>query len=258
MVKRQLKRCMLEAATTLPVGLYIVLFPFLKLAKKSKALSERWYSLVFSVVYIWGERPIREMKQALFEDLMKMESSNEDHREKKELRILEVGPGFGGNFKFYPENTQLTTVEINNYLEHHVDKIKELYPNVTIVKSIIGNCENMSQVPDNSYDVVVGTLILCCIHDTSAALREIRRVLSPGGKFFFMENVQHRDDTMKYKLQQLYKPFWRGFTIRCKAGTFDAKKEILDVGFSKVDTKEITVKELPAMLSRFVYGTATK
>ena len=184
-MKRELKRCVLEAASTLPVGLYTVLYPVFKLAKRSKAVSERWYSFVFAIVYIWGERPIREMKEALFEDLAKTESLDEEMRKKKELRVLEIGPGFGGNFKFYPPNTQLTTVEINNYLEQHVDKIKQLYPNVSIVQSIITNCEDMKQVPSDTYDVVVGTLILCCIHDTEAALKEIHRVLAPVSFFFF-------------------------------------------------------------------------
>ena len=40
-----------------------------------------------------------------------------------------------------------------------------------------------------------------------------------------------------------------------KAGTFDAKKEIEEVGFSRIEMKQMTVKELPAMLSRFVFGT---
>ena len=73
-----------------------------------------------------------------------------------------------------------------------------------------------------------------------------------------MENVHHPDHTVKYKLQKLYRPFWRGFTIRCKAGTFDARKEIEEIGFSRIDVQQTTIKDLPAMLSRFVYGTATK
>ena len=178
-----IKRCMLEAATTLPVTLYITLYPVFKLCKQSKALSERWYSFVFAIVYVWGEKPIREMKQKLFDQL------NRESEGKSELRLLEIGPGFGGNFRYYPNNTKITTVEINNYLEQHVEKIKELYPNVTIVKSIIGNCEDMRDVPSNSYDVVVGTLILCCIHDTKSALKEIYRVLAPVCLSYF-QNVR--------------------------------------------------------------------
>jgi len=257
-MKKEVKRICLEAATTIPVGLYISLWPLFKILRKSKAVSERWYSLIFSVVYVWGEKPIREMKTLLFEDLEKTRSADPVLREKGQIRMLEIGPGFGGNFKYYPQNTLLTTVEINNYLEENIDKIKELYPNVTVVKSIIGNAEDMKDVPDNSVDVVVGTLILCCIDNPAAALKEIHRVLVPGGKFYFLENVQHPDHTFKCKLQKAYKPFWRGFTLRCKAGTFDAQTEVEGVGFSKIDLKSKTLKELPALLSRFQYGVAHK
>jgi len=178
-MKTEVKRLFLEAATTIPVGLYIGLYPLFKVLKNSKSFCERWYSLIFYVVYIWGEKPIRDMKELLFQDLCRTTSLDEETMKRKELRVLEIGPGFGGNFKFYPENTKLTTVEINNYLEHNIDKIKEEYPNVTLVKSIIGNAENMEEVSDNSVDVVVGTLILCCINDPNAALKEIYRVLSP-------------------------------------------------------------------------------
>ena len=78
----------------------------------------------------------------------------------------------------------------------------------------------MDQVPDNSVDVVVGTLILCCIDDPMAAVREIHRVLVPGGKFYFLESVHHPEGTKKYKIQMAYKPFWKGFTLGCKAGVF--------------------------------------
>ena len=73
-----------------------------------------------------------------------------------------------------------------------------------------------------------------------------------------MENVQHADHTIKYKLQRVYRPFWRGITLRCKAGTFDALKQIEAIGFASIDVKQLTIKELPAMLSRFVFGTASK
>ena len=72
-----------------------------------------------------------------------------------------------------------------------------------------------------------------------------------------MENVQHPDHTIKSKIQKVYRPFWRGFTLRCKAGTFDARREIEEAGY-RIECQEMTVKSLPAMLSRFVFGTACK
>ena len=215
----RIKRWVSEAATTFPVGAYVTGYPLFKLMKRSKYLSERWYSLVFSVVYFWGDKEIRRMKELLFADLALSVSLDEDHRKKQSIRILEIGPGFGGNFKYYPPNTELTTVEINNFLEQNIDKIKEMYPNVSLVKSVIGNAEtDMKDIPDGSFDVVVGTLILCCIDKPDKVLSEIHRVLAKGGQFYFLENVSHPEGSCKQKIQKFYYPFWKGFTLRCKAG----------------------------------------
>jgi SAM-dependent methyltransferase len=42
--------------------------------------------------------------------------------------------------------------------------------------------------PDGSFDSVVCTFTLCTIPDPLAALRQMRRVLAPGGRFFFVEH----------------------------------------------------------------------
>ena len=41
---------------------------------------------------------------------------------------------------------------------------------------------------DGSFDSVVSTFTLCSIRDVAAALREVRRVLRPGGRYFFLEH----------------------------------------------------------------------
>ena len=42
---------------------------------------------------------------------------------------------------------------------------------------------------DASFDTVVTTLVLCMVRDPDAVVREVRRVLRPGGAFFFYEHV---------------------------------------------------------------------
>ena len=49
--------------------------------------------------------------------------------------------------------------------------------------------ENLSAIPDGSIDVVVTTLVLCQRRDDEKFLSEIRRILRPGGKWYFFEHV---------------------------------------------------------------------
>src|SRR5690606_32859272 len=55
------------------------------------------------------------------------------------------------------------------------------------VETKILSSENLP-IEDGSYDSVVCTWTLCSIPDAAAALREVRRVLRPGGRFFFVEH----------------------------------------------------------------------
>lgn len=44
--------------------------------------------------------------------------------------------------------------------------------------------------PDGSFDSAVSTLVFCTLPDPAAALREVSRVLKPGGRFLFFEHVR--------------------------------------------------------------------
>lgn len=48
-----------------------------------------------------------------------------------QFKVLEVGPGFGDNFKYYPKGTKLTTIEINDYMEKNRIKFQDNFPNIT-------------------------------------------------------------------------------------------------------------------------------
>ena len=43
---------------------------------------------------------------------------------------------------------------------------------------------------DDTFDVAVSTLVLCGVGDQPRALRELRRVLRPGGRLLFLEHVR--------------------------------------------------------------------
>ena len=57
-----------------------------------------------------------------------------------------------------------------------------------------GYAEDLSQFPDNSFDAVIETLVLCSVTDVDKSLMEIHRVLKPSGKFYFLDHIKAPSD----------------------------------------------------------------
>jgi len=101
-------------------------------------------------------------------------------------KVLEVGFGSGHNLPFYPPTVEKVTAIDPSELSARLARpriAKAPFP----VDYLPLKGEEIP-APDASFDSVVSTFTLCTIQDTNAALRQIRRVLRPGGKFFFVEH----------------------------------------------------------------------
>jgi ubiquinone/menaquinone biosynthesis C-methylase UbiE len=121
-------------------------------------------------------------------------------------RVLEIGFGAGHNLKFYPANVErVIAVDPNPGLSKMaLERIKR--NTVTVEHHQI----TAEQLPfdDASFDCVVSTLTLCSIPDVVGALKEVRRVLKPGGEFFFLEHG-HCPDPSVSKWQNRLTPAWK-------------------------------------------------
>lgn len=154
----------------------VLMSPFLLLANLSPIVGQFYYWAMFAFVErFWLRKNDHKIRVDLFaplaDDSKKLETNGSS------LKVLEIGPGTGGNFGYYPSGLSLTTLEQNQHLQTHAASIKRNFPNLKIEKTLIGNAENMSMIPDKSFDAVVGTHILCCIRNKEAAVREIHRIL---------------------------------------------------------------------------------
>jgi ubiquinone/menaquinone biosynthesis C-methylase UbiE len=62
--------------------------------------------------------------------------------------------------------------------------------------------------PDDDFDTVISTLVLCTVDDVPATLAEIERVLRPGGRLLFCEHVRSPDAGLARWQDRLELP-WR-------------------------------------------------
>ena len=102
-------------------------------------------------------------------------------------RVVEIGAGNGRNFGFYPpEVREVVAVEPEPYLRAlATDAAREASAEVQVVDAVAASLP----LADGSFDAAVVSLVLCSVPDQGDALRELLRVLRPGGELRFLEHV---------------------------------------------------------------------
>ena len=103
-------------------------------------------------------------------------------------RCLEnqVGSGTGLNFDRWPQGVDLVLSEPD---PHMAARLRRKAGSLEVVEA---PAERLP-FPDDSFDTVAVTYVLCTVPEPAEALREIARVLKPGGRFLFLEHVRSPD-----------------------------------------------------------------
>jgi len=109
--------------------------------------------------------------------------------------VVEVGFGSGLNIAFYPATvTRVAAVEPAELgWQLAAGRVGEAAVPITWA----GRDAQRLPFPDNSYDAALSTWTLCTIPDADAALRELRRVLRPGGALHFVEHGLAPDESVR-------------------------------------------------------------
>jgi ubiquinone/menaquinone biosynthesis C-methylase UbiE len=153
--------------------------------------------------------------------------------------VLELGAGTGLNLEHYPEAvTRLVLTEPEEVMAAQLrkrlgegDRDSEVH--------IVG-AETLP-FPDDSFDTVTSTLVLCTAPDPHAVLAETSRVLRPGGLFLFMEHVRAGDGTTIGKWQDRAERPW-GFIA---GGCHPNRRTAATLESSALEVIELQQTEMP-------------
>lgn len=118
------------------------------------------------------------------------------------VRVLEIGVGTGKNLDYYPENTNISAIDLTpGMLRFAQRKATSLGLTVDLQ---LGDAQNLDFL-SNTFDMVVATFVFCSVPDAVLGLQEARRVLKPGGKLMLLEHVRSESPFLG-KLLDLFNP----------------------------------------------------
>jgi len=166
--------------------------------------------------------------------------------------VLEIGGGTGANLGYYgPAVKSLTVTEPEPpMLKRLQRKAHEQNSQATVLRA---HAEDLP-FEDATFDTVVSTLVLCGVDDQPRAVRELRRVLRPGGRLIFIEHVRS-DDPRTAKRQDRMNPLNR-FLVCC-----DCNRPTLDTirstGFEVTELEQTELPKAPPYVRPLILGTAT-
>jgi len=102
--------------------------------------------------------------------------------------VLEIGAGTGLNLAHYPAAVErlVLTEPVEGMARALERRVRRLGANARVARA----AAERLPFPDDSFDVVVSTLVLCTVEDPERALGEIARVLRPGGRLLFIEHLR--------------------------------------------------------------------
>ncbi len=184
------------------------------------------------------EPKVADRKRALFAGL--------------EGTVLEIGPGTAPNLVYLNHDVHWIGIEPNPFMHPHIRRRAARLGLPVDLRS--GRGERL-EVDTASVDAVISTLVLCSVGDVAATLREIRRVLRPGGRFLFMEHVAAPPGTRRRQIQRLIRPLAQYLADGCCPDR-ETGRAIEAAGFSGLRYDRFTLA-LP-IVGPHIAGTAVK
>jgi len=169
-------------------------------------------------------------------------------------RILEIGFGTGRNLPHYP-----SSVERIEAIDPDLDMDRLSLPRIRHARIAVDfhhlDAEHLP-FEEGSFDTVVSTMTLCSIPDVAHALREVRRVLKPGGQFLFLEHGRAPDAGVA-RWQERVNRYWMPLAGGCHVNR-PIRRLVEDSGLEPEQVQTYYMKKTPRFVGYMTEGVARK
>jgi ubiquinone/menaquinone biosynthesis C-methylase UbiE len=166
--------------------------------------------------------------------------------------VLEIGAGTGASLPHYERAARVVALEPDPSMAKRLpEKVAAARVPVEVVA---GTAEDVPY-PDESFDAVVSTFMLCSVADPPAVLAEAHRVLRHDGKLVLLEHVRGEGRTARW--QERLTPLHRRIAGNCHLNR-DTRAFVAGARF---DTTRVERTELPgthALVRSGIQGVAIK
>ena len=128
-------------------------------------------------------------------------------------RVLEIGIGTGRNLPFYDKSKLDELYGLDPAEQTHRLARKRMQKSGINVRLLTLSAEEIPE-PDAGFDTLVMTFTLCSIPEPVKAVKEMKRVLKPGGRLLFCEHGLAPDISVQ-KWQHRLTPIWKPLAGGC-------------------------------------------
>lgn len=159
--------------------------------------------------------------------------------------VLEVGAGNGLNFAFYdPAKVErVEAIEPDTLMLRYARQRLQAAP--VPIKLIQAAAEDLP-FADETFDSVVTTLVFCSVSNPARGLREILRVLKPGGTLFMVEHVRSQR-AIAARVQDIVTPIAKHLSGNCHWNR-DTARAVAEAGFQITYERALSGILLPVVV----------